>query len=346
MLGQRGVGAVHRRRRRHDHVGVAGAPGRLEHLTVPVALARCDATGSAIDRGTDGDAARCTTASAPSHRVVEQRRRRGWCPRRSSTSTPRRFSSLPVERSSSATTSCARAPAAGGRGSAPMKPAPPVTTMLTIDAGYATGTRASVPRLFLSPPDVGDEERALLLDAFDSNWIAPLGPHVDAFEQRVRRVRRRAGRRRALERHRRAPPRARAARGRSGRRGARPDAHVRRDGQRGRLRGRAPGVRRQRAAHLEPRPRAASTTSSPNGPRGRCAAGGGHRRRPLRAVRRAGIAIVESCDALRRADRRGRRRGARRDATAGRPAGVVRRASASSRSTATRSSPRAAAGCS
>jgi dTDP-4-amino-4,6-dideoxygalactose transaminase len=39
-----------------------------------------------------------------------------------------------------------------------------------------------VTRVFLSPPDVGDEERRLLLDAFDSNWIAPLGPHVDAFE--------------------------------------------------------------------------------------------------------------------------------------------------------------------
>ncbi|MFI5054072.1 MAG: aminotransferase class I/II-fold pyridoxal phosphate-dependent enzyme, partial [Acidimicrobiia bacterium] len=37
-------------------------------------------------------------------------------------------------------------------------------------------------RLFLSPPEVGDVERELLLDAFDSNWIAPLGPHVDAFE--------------------------------------------------------------------------------------------------------------------------------------------------------------------
>jgi dTDP-4-amino-4,6-dideoxygalactose transaminase len=34
----------------------------------------------------------------------------------------------------------------------------------------------------LSPPDAGAEERKLLLDAFDSNWIAPLGPHVDAFE--------------------------------------------------------------------------------------------------------------------------------------------------------------------
>jgi dTDP-4-amino-4,6-dideoxygalactose transaminase len=40
-----------------------------------------------------------------------------------------------------------------------------------------------VPRLFLSPPDVGARERELLLDAFDSNWIAPLGPHVDAFER-------------------------------------------------------------------------------------------------------------------------------------------------------------------
>src|SRR3954454_854073 len=40
-----------------------------------------------------------------------------------------------------------------------------------------------VSRLFLSPPDVGARERELLLDAFDSNWIAPLGPHVDAFER-------------------------------------------------------------------------------------------------------------------------------------------------------------------
>jgi dTDP-4-amino-4,6-dideoxygalactose transaminase len=40
-------------------------------------------------------------------------------------------------------------------------------------------------RIFLSPPDVGEEERALLLDAFDSNWVAPLGPHVDAFEREL-----------------------------------------------------------------------------------------------------------------------------------------------------------------
>jgi pyridoxal phosphate-dependent aminotransferase EpsN len=40
-----------------------------------------------------------------------------------------------------------------------------------------------VSRLFLSPPEVGDTERQLLLEAFDSNWIAPLGPMVDAFER-------------------------------------------------------------------------------------------------------------------------------------------------------------------
>lgn len=32
---------------------------------------------------------------------------------------------------------------------------------------------------------MGPVERELLLNAFDSNWIAPLGPHVDAFEQEV-----------------------------------------------------------------------------------------------------------------------------------------------------------------
>ena len=42
---------------------------------------------------------------------------------------------------------------------------------------------ASPPQIYLSPPHVGPRERQLLVDAFDSNWIAPLGPHVDAFER-------------------------------------------------------------------------------------------------------------------------------------------------------------------
>jgi dTDP-4-amino-4,6-dideoxygalactose transaminase len=44
---------------------------------------------------------------------------------------------------------------------------------------------ATVSRLYLSPPDVGAPERAALLDAFDSGWIAPVGPDLDAFEREV-----------------------------------------------------------------------------------------------------------------------------------------------------------------
>ena len=38
-------------------------------------------------------------------------------------------------------------------------------------------------RIYLSPPHMSAEDFQLLTDAFNSNWIAPLGPHVDAFEQ-------------------------------------------------------------------------------------------------------------------------------------------------------------------
>jgi len=38
-------------------------------------------------------------------------------------------------------------------------------------------------RIYLSPPDMSAAEREALLGAFDSNWIAPLGPEVNAFER-------------------------------------------------------------------------------------------------------------------------------------------------------------------
>jgi dTDP-4-amino-4,6-dideoxygalactose transaminase len=38
-------------------------------------------------------------------------------------------------------------------------------------------------RIYLSPPHMSGEELGLIQDAFQSNWIAPLGPHVDAFEK-------------------------------------------------------------------------------------------------------------------------------------------------------------------
>jgi dTDP-4-amino-4,6-dideoxygalactose transaminase len=41
------------------------------------------------------------------------------------------------------------------------------------------------PRIYLSPPHMGPDERELLLQAFDSNWISTVGPHVDAFEREM-----------------------------------------------------------------------------------------------------------------------------------------------------------------
>lgn len=48
--------------------------------------------------------------------------------------------------------------------------------------GDALVTVGGVGRIYLSPPDVGGSERERILNAFESNWIAPLGPEVDAFE--------------------------------------------------------------------------------------------------------------------------------------------------------------------
>lgn len=50
-------------------------------------------------------------------------------------------------------------------------------------------------RVFLSPPDVGEAEKAALVAAVDSGWVAPAGPDLDAFEAEVAAV---AGRRHAV----------------------------------------------------------------------------------------------------------------------------------------------------
>jgi dTDP-4-amino-4,6-dideoxygalactose transaminase len=42
-----------------------------------------------------------------------------------------------------------------------------------------------VPRVYLSPPHLSGRELELLEDAIASNWVAPLGPHVDAFEEEL-----------------------------------------------------------------------------------------------------------------------------------------------------------------
>lgn len=38
-------------------------------------------------------------------------------------------------------------------------------------------------QILLSTPHMGDREQEFVKEAFDTNWIAPLGPHVDTFEQ-------------------------------------------------------------------------------------------------------------------------------------------------------------------
>lgn len=54
------------------------------------------------------------------------------------------------------------------------------------DVELANGQKA---RIYLSSPHMSDEgyEQEYIKEAFDSNWIAPLGPNVDAFEEELAR---------------------------------------------------------------------------------------------------------------------------------------------------------------
>jgi pyridoxal phosphate-dependent aminotransferase EpsN len=40
-------------------------------------------------------------------------------------------------------------------------------------------------KIYLSPPHMNGEENVYIQDAINSNWVAPLGPHVDAFEKEL-----------------------------------------------------------------------------------------------------------------------------------------------------------------
>ncbi|MAW21304.1 MAG: pyridoxal phosphate-dependent aminotransferase [Flavobacteriales bacterium] len=37
-------------------------------------------------------------------------------------------------------------------------------------------------KIWLSPPHIGNKEKELVKEAFNTNWIAPVGPHIDSFE--------------------------------------------------------------------------------------------------------------------------------------------------------------------
>ncbi|WP_139491597.1 DegT/DnrJ/EryC1/StrS family aminotransferase [Brevibacillus dissolubilis] len=40
-------------------------------------------------------------------------------------------------------------------------------------------------RIYLSPPHMGEREQQYIAEAFATNWIAPLGPHVEGFEREL-----------------------------------------------------------------------------------------------------------------------------------------------------------------
>ena len=42
--------------------------------------------------------------------------------------------------------------------------------------------------ILLSTPHIGELELEFVKDAFDTNWVAPVGPHIDAFEQEFTQV--------------------------------------------------------------------------------------------------------------------------------------------------------------
>lgn len=44
---------------------------------------------------------------------------------------------------------------------------------------------ANLSRIYLSPPHMGESERYFVNEAFESNWIAPLGPNVNQFESEL-----------------------------------------------------------------------------------------------------------------------------------------------------------------
>ena len=180
-----------------------------------------------------------------------------------------------------------------------------------------------MPRVYLSPPHLSGRELDYLRDAIDSNWVAPLGPHVDAFEAEIVGADRRAARARALERDRRAPPRARRPRDRPRRRGRLFLADLLGEREPDSLRRGDTGLHRRERGDLDARPRVAPAGA------GRAAADQGRRRRrPLRAVLR----LRRDPRALRRArrgPRPGRGRVARRDVSrgarrrSGRPRGLL-----------------------
>jgi FlaA1/EpsC-like NDP-sugar epimerase/dTDP-4-amino-4,6-dideoxygalactose transaminase/lipopolysaccharide/colanic/teichoic acid biosynthesis glycosyltransferase len=64
----------------------------------------------------------------------------------------------------------------------PMMATAPVPVVAPVPSNQAPAASVEPRRIWLSPPDVRTPERAALLGALESGWVAPVGPDLDAFE--------------------------------------------------------------------------------------------------------------------------------------------------------------------
>lgn len=55
--------------------------------------------------------------------------------------------------------------------------------VILLDTLHINSTTMSKPKIWLSSPHMGGNELNYIHQAFDENWVAPLGPNVSGFEQ-------------------------------------------------------------------------------------------------------------------------------------------------------------------
>jgi hypothetical protein len=76
----------------------------------------------------------------------------------------------------------------GRRQKAELPDSSSTSTFASTSSRPSTCISTSPRRIYLSPPHMCGKELEFVRDAFESNWIAPLGPQVDAFEREFARV--------------------------------------------------------------------------------------------------------------------------------------------------------------
>lgn len=70
----------------------------------------------------------------------------------------------------------------------PVVGGPPASTAEVARSENRMTPTPARPRIYLSPPHLGSDERLFVQEAFDTNWVSSVGPHVDAFEAEFART--------------------------------------------------------------------------------------------------------------------------------------------------------------